>query len=106
MNERDKLLRTAIFDEIDTERKRQDGDMGHEFDDMNTPNDWVTFITRFLAIATDDSLGKVVQRYNREPMLDSDKRYRLNMLKTAAVCVSALEAFDRAQGTIARHYEQ
>ncbi len=96
MNERDKLLRTAIFNEIDIERMRQDGKWGHEFDDKNTPNDWVTFVTRYLSRAADDTVTQPAH---------VEKFYRLNILKAAAVCVAALEAYDRAQGTVKRHYE-
>lgn len=96
MNERDKLIRTAIFDEIDTERTRQDEGWGQEFDDKNNPNDWVTFVTRYLSRAADDTVTqpKMVEKF-----------YRLNMLKAAAIVVAAIEAFDRNQGTVARHYE-
>ena len=96
MNERDRLLRTTIFDEIDTERKRQDELWGHEFDNKNTPNDWVTFVTRYLSKAADDRAVK------RE---DFEKEYRLNMLKAATIVIAALETYDRQQGTVRRHYE-
>ena len=89
MNERDKLIRTAIFDEIDIERMRQDEVCGHEFDDKNTPNDWVTFI------------ATCATRAAKFPV----NEYRTSMLKAAAVCVAALEAYDRAQGAVKRHYE-
>ncbi len=91
-NERDKLFRTAIFDEIDIERKRQDACIGHEFDDKNTPSDWVTFITRQASEAA-------------TAIEDFDSNYRTGMVRAAAMCVAALEAFDRAQGTVPRHYE-
>ena len=96
MNERDKLLRTAIFDEIDAGRKRQDGTWGHEFEDKNNPNDWVTFATRYLSRAADDTVTQPEQL---------EKLYRLNMVKAAVIIVAALEAYDRAQGTVRRHYE-
>lgn len=89
MNERDKLLRIAIFDEIDTERKRQDESFGHEFDDKNNPNDWVTFVTRYMSRAAEFPVNE----------------YRTSLLKAATIAVAAIEAYDRAQGTVARHYE-
>ena len=97
MNEQDKLLRTVIFAEIDTERERQDGMWGHEFDDKNNPNDWVTFVTRYLSRAADETVSRLE---------DIEKFYRLNMLKAAAITVAAIEAFDRSQGTVERHYEK
>ena len=96
MNERDRLLRTAIFDEIDNERKRQDELWGYEFDDKNNPNDWVTFVVRYLSKAADD---RVIKHE------DFEKNYRLNMVKAATIIIAAIEAYDRSQGTIKRHYE-
>ncbi len=90
--ERDRLFRTAIFDEIDIERKRQDAGIGHEFDDKNTPSDWVTFITRQASEA-----ATVIENF--------DSNYRTGMVRAAAMCIAAIEAFDRSQGTVRRHYE-
>ncbi len=94
--ERNKLFRSAIFDEIEVERKRQDGMWGNEFDDKNTPNDWVTFITRYVSKAAE---------WNKVLPEDTNHPYRTEMLKAAAICVAALEAYDRAQETVRRHYE-
>ena len=88
MNERDKLLRTAIFGEIDVERERQDEGVGHEFDDKNTPSDWVALIVREASEAATEEFD-----------------YRVGMVRAATICVAALEAYDRAQGTVRRHYE-
>lgn len=85
MNERDKLLRTAIFDEIDTECKRQNGLFGPEFDDKNTPCNWATLIAGQACAAA----GSIAENL-----------YRERMLKTAAIAIAALEAYDRAQGTV------
>lgn len=105
MNERDKLIRATVYADIDLERERQDENVGHEFDDTCNPNDWVTFVTRFLSIAADDTLGKVSQKANKLPLTTLALRYRLNMIKAAAVVIAAIEAFDRAQGIVKRHYE-
>ena len=90
MNERDQLIRTAIFDEIGTERKRQQKVWGNEFDDKNTPNDWLAFITRYAARAAHLATVKSTE---------TNEAYCSDLLKAATVCVAALEAFDRAQGT-------
>ena len=85
MNERDKLLRIAIFDEIDTERKRQDEPFGHEFDDKNTPCNWATLIAGQACAAAGSK---------------TENLYRERVLKTAAIAVAALEAYDRIQGIV------
>lgn len=93
MNERDKLIRATVYADIDLEREQQDEGVGHEFDDKNTPSDWVTFIVRETseaATATEDFYSN----------------YRTGMVRAAAICVAAIEAFDRSQGTVARHYEE
>ncbi len=90
--ERNKLFRLAIFDEIDNERKRQEELWGDEFDNKNTPNDWVTFITRYASRAADDTIAQ-------------KEDYHTNLLKAITIGVAALEAYDRAQGTVRRHYE-
>ncbi|KKL65224.1 hypothetical protein LCGC14_2157140 [marine sediment metagenome] len=99
MNERDRLLRTAIFDEIDTERKRDEELWGHEFDNKNTPNDWVTFVIWYLSRMAD------VNPLRRDGGKGYSTHYRLNIIKAAVVIVAAIEAFDRAQGAVKRHYE-
>ena len=92
MNERDKLIRFDIYTLIDAERKRQDAGIGHEFDDKNTPSDWVTFITRQASEA-----ATAIENF--------DSNYRTGMIRAAAICIAAIEAYDRAQGTVERHYE-
>lgn len=92
-NERDRLLRTAIFDEIDAERRRHDKLWGQEFEDKHTPSDWLTFIMYPAAKAVAHTITT------------DEKSYRKGILKAAVMCVAALEAYDRAQGTVARHYE-
>ena len=93
MNERDKLIRFDIYTLIDAERERQDVGIGHEFDDKNTPSDWVTFITRQASEAA-------------TAIEDFDSNYRTGMIRAAAICIAAIEAYDRAQGTVERHYEE
>ena len=89
INERDRLFRMAIFDEIDAERKRLQEMGENEFDDNNNPNDWVAFVTRFVSRAADSS----------------EQPYRSNMVQAAVTCVAAIEAYDRKQSIVARHYE-
>jgi hypothetical protein len=87
--------RNDILNEIDTERKRQNDMWGNDFDKKNTPNDWVAYITRYVAEgAYDGSTGK----YNPE-------LFRTNLIKAATICVAAVEILD-SQGCCApRHYD-
>ena len=82
----------AILNDIRVERAYQDKKWGTEFDDKNTANDWVAYITSYL--------GKAVTM-----PWDGDT-YRTMLIKTAALCVAALEALDRAKGfPPERHYD-
>ncbi len=78
--------RMAIYMEVERERLVQDEKWGGpEHDDKNGVRDWVTFIVAYL--------GKAVNR-------DSDWGRKLSfsrvaLVKVAALCVAAVEAFDR-----------
>ena len=86
-------MREQIFEEINKERDYQDQKWGTEFDDRNTLNDWVTYISIYLARAAD--MGNI-----HDP-----EKQRLYMLKVASLAVVALETFDRNNGFAPRHYE-
>ena len=86
-------MRDNIFEEINTERKYQDSRWGNTFDNKNTVNDWVTYIGIYAGHAADmDNVNDPVKQ-------------REFMVKTAALAVAALEAFDRNNGFAARHYD-
>lgn len=81
-----------ILKEIKEERSYQDSKWGTEFDDRNTANDWTTYITQY---ASNAAFAKNLDEW------------RVQMLKTAALAVAALEAFDRNQGLLPkRHYDK
>lgn len=81
------MTREDIFAEIERERAYQDKKWGREFDNKNTPNDWVAYIALYL--------GKAVT-------LPWDRTaFRTAILKVAALCVAILE-----RGAYApRHYD-
>lgn len=79
--------RKTILDQISFEREYQNDKWGKEFDDKNTPNDWVAYITNYL--------GKAVT------MPFNDTQFRINMRKVAALAVAALEQDKYAP----RHYD-
>jgi hypothetical protein len=81
------MNRQTIYAAIEAERAYQDEKWGTDFDVANTPNDWVTYITKYL--------GQAVT------MPWDGKRFREQMLKVAALAVAALEQEDYAP----RHYD-
>ena len=71
------MKREDVFVEIENERLYQDSKWGKEFDDKNTPNDWIAYITIYL--------GKAVTfPWNRDV-------FRKAILKVAALAVAILE---------------
>jgi hypothetical protein len=82
-------IRQKILDEIDAERERQvSGGPGvhtDDFDKTNTANDWIAYIIAYAGRA-----ARRVYRNQREK-----QGYRENLVKTAALAVAALEAYDR-----------
>jgi hypothetical protein len=86
-------LSDMILAEIGAEIERQVSLWGHDNDDKNTMNDWITFIC---AYATERRIGG----------LGFDKLFRNNMIKVAALAVSAAEAYDRNRNYPPRHYDE
>lgn len=81
------MTRTDIFNAIDIERQYQDSKWGHGFDDRNTPNDWIAYITCYA--------GKAV-------LMPFDKKvFQTAVLKIMAICCAILEREDYAP----RHYD-
>lgn len=78
----------SVYDEIKAERRYQDSRWGHHVDDMNnTPWMWCAYIagysTRWMA-------GTFLPL--KHSVTDS---FRVAMIKTAAICVAAVESIDR-----------
>ena len=71
------MTRQEIFNLIDAERAYQESKWGTDFDNKNTPNDWVSYIARYLGNA-------VTLPWNRNA-------FRTAMLKVAALAVAVLE---------------
>lgn len=78
----------SVYDEIKNERIYQDGKWGHVIDDtVNTPWMWAAYISLYATkwmVGTFIPLGTSV--------VDS---FRTGMVKTAAICVAAVESIDR-----------
>ena len=89
-------FREEILMEISEERERQDALWGTEFDDKNTPNDWLAYIVRYVAEGG---------YYGRLEQYDP-QQFRDFLIKAAALCVAAVEAYERNGGFPPRHYEK
>ena len=71
------MQRIKVFQAISAERDYQDRKWGTGFDDKNTANDWVAYITCYL--------GKAVT------MPWNGDHFRKAMIKVASLCVAVLE---------------
>ena len=89
-------IQESIFEAIAEERERQDKMWGAGFDDKNTPNDWVSYITHFVSSAAYDGNGG---QYTLE-------KFKEGILKAAALCIACLEACERNEGMPPRHYDR
>lgn len=79
----------ALLD-ISSERERQTrlatGGMNmDEFDQTNTANDWIAYINAY----TGRAARKVSRNYKE------NQGFRSNMVKAGALCVAAIEAYDK-----------
>lgn len=85
------MARKQVFTEIEKELKYSDK-WGKIFDDKNTPNDWIAYITKYAGQA-------VTLPWNSDT-------FRSQLIKTAGLCISAVEALDRNNNKLAkRHYD-
>jgi hypothetical protein len=86
---------TKVIQDILTECARQNQLWGHDFDDQNTANDFVAFITHYVASGAYDGRKGVY----------SSAKFRENLVKAAGLCMAAIEAIDRNGDCAPRHYE-
>lgn len=84
--------RQQIFNEIGTEREYQIHKYGNDLDAKNTANDWLAYVASYI--------GRALTRpWNPD-------KFRLGLIKVAAVCVAAVEWCDRTGGNMPlRHYD-
>ena len=80
----------TILRDVVTERQHQVAKWGIEFDDKNTINDWVSYITSYAGQAAFEDNAAV-------------RRHKL--IQVAALAVAAVEAFDRNLSFPNRHYD-
>lgn len=77
-----------IFSAIEQKRTYQDTKWGSSFGDLNTPNDWVAYIAKYLGLAVTLPWSSPV--------------FRQSIMKVATLCVAILERDEYAQ----RHYDK
>lgn len=82
------MTREQVFSLISAEREYQNAKWGSEFDDKNTRNDWVAYISQYL--------GKAVT------FGPDTAQFRNALTKVAALAVAALERENYAP----RHYDE
>lgn len=80
--------REEIFEMVERERAYQDIRWGKGFDDQNTPNDWIAYITLYA--------GKAVT------MPWDQETFRTMVLKVMTICCAILERDEYAP----RHYDK
>lgn len=90
------MNREQILNEINLERQRQNGLWGDDFDDKNTPNDWVAYITNYVSVGAYDGHEEHYTLGN----------FRRCLVKAATICVAAIEAIDRNGKCADRHYDK
>jgi hypothetical protein len=83
------MERADVYKMIDTERAYQNSKWGDEFDNANTPNDWVAYIAIYLGRA-------VTLPWNRDA-------FRTAILKVAALAVAVLERDEYAPRSSDEH---
>jgi hypothetical protein len=77
---------------VRAEREYQNQRWGEEFDNKNTPNDWLAFIGAYIGRAFTFPFDAIA--------------FKKGLVKVAAVCFAAIEACDRAGGNMPkRHYD-
>ena len=89
------IIINEILNEVREEIKRQLELWGVAFDDLNTANDWVAYICRYVAAGAYD--GRV-QAYDSE-------KFEEYLKKAAGICISAIAAIKRNGDCAPRHYD-
>lgn len=80
----DEVVTKAIHDILD-EREKALSNLPEGFEDTNSKNDYVAYVTAYLGRASDK-----VFRNEREA-----QTFRENMVKAAGLCLSAIVAYDK-----------
>lgn len=74
------MSRKELLELIEKERLRQKDLPGSEWDQMNTPNDWVAIVSHYVA--------NDVRRNGVKP---TSEEFKISLIKSAAIILAALE---------------
>lgn len=86
-----------IYDEIKKERDYQDGKWGHTVDDeKNTPWMWLAYIAAYASKWMVGTFPPLTREVGDD--------FRAKMIKTAAICVAAVESIDRQRAAKGRAF--
>jgi len=92
MDTNNTFLNSFMANVVD-ERNYQQGKWGDKFDEKNTPNDWISYITKYA--------GQAVT------MPWDASKFREQLVKVACLCAAAVEWCDRTDGKMPkRHYDE
>lgn len=79
---------SKVLEEVAKERAYQDSKWGEPFDDKNSPYNWMGYISHYGGRNLCGNPDDVLQ-----------KRFRIDMIKVAALAVAAVESIDRQCGS-------
>ena len=82
------MTKEEFLEKVSAERDYQDAKWGHEFDNLNTVNDWIVYLARYAGMASTGERG-----------------FHKAMIKTAAIACAAVETYERRGGLEPRHYD-
>jgi hypothetical protein len=83
------MTREEFLESIVKEREYQEEKWGNEFDNFNTPNDWIVYICRYAGMAS-----------------TGERSFHEAMTKVAALACAAVETYERNNGLEPRHYDK
>jgi len=72
-----------IIELLSSERERQKSLPGSEYDITNSPNDWITIVTRYLS-----------ENCRRKGITPSEEEFTDSFVKAGAIIIAALEHID------------
>lgn len=93
------FISDKIISDIVKEREYASSLWDRHFDKKNTLNDWVSYICQYIGRAAKVTIAKEVTKRCKEEQ-------RINLVKVAALAISAIEAFDHNDGFPPRHYDE
>lgn len=100
-SEKAEIARDEIFEEINTERDRQGATWTPQHDDTHTLHEWNSIVMGLLGKAANESTyaTNAYALNAKYTARDYERNWRKEMMRLAAVCVAAIESYDRTHET-------